>query len=135
MAALDLPSFLATLATPRTRTQALVDGHLFDVTRAAGWCGFHVAASMTVAAWEETVGVQTERATAKERADAGKRLYSVWAVAARAVAAYRDKGLVLPSIGLQHAAASDPRRMVRLVLLAGVDAGKPYVTLALEGES
>lgn len=135
MAAFDLAGMLADVAKPRTRAQALADGHLFDVTRAAAWMGFQVAAAMTEAAWEETVGIQTARSTVKERAMAGERLRSVWQAAAKAVQVYKVRGAVLPAIRFTHPAASNPRRLVRLVLRAGVESGTPYVTVALEGES
>lgn len=134
MATFDLADLLAQVSKPRTRSQALADGLLVDVTRAAAWMGFQVPASMTLAAWEEAVGVQTSRATVKERAAAGSRLRSVWSAAAKAVSTYKARGIVLPAIRFHHSAAADPRRMVRLVLQAGVEGGKPYVNMALEGE-
>lgn len=135
MATFDLDSMLATMARPKTRAQALRDGDLVDCSRAAAWLGFRVAAAMTTAAWEEVVGAHGPRATLQERADAGKRLRSVWQGAAKAVATYRNAGVVLPSIRFTHPAATRPSQLVRLLLAAGVDNGRPYVTLSLEGEA
>lgn len=134
MATFDLDALLAKVSTPKTRAQALRDGDLVDCTRAAAWLGFRVDAAMTTGAWEETIGVTDARATVKERADAGTRLRSVWQAATRAVATYRAQGVVLPSIRFHHPAAAKPQRLVRLVLRAGVESGRPYVTLSLEGE-
>lgn len=135
MATFDLDALLAKVSQPKTRAQAVRDGDLVDCTRAAAWLGFRVDAAMTTGAWEETVGVTDARATLQERADAGTRLRSVWTKASASVAAYRAKGVVLPAIQFSHPAASNPRRLVRLQLRAGVENGRPYVTLSLEGES
>lgn len=134
MATFDLDGLLRKVSRPKTRAEALRDGDLVDCTRAAAWLGFRVSAAMTVAAWEETVGRHDPHATARERAEAGDRLRSVWAAATAAVAAYKSKGVVLPSIRFLHRAYPKPRQ-VNLVLRAGVDAGTPYVTLSLEGEA
>ena len=134
MATFDLDALLRKVGKPKTRAEALRDGDLVDCTRAAAWLGFRVSAAMTVAAWEETVGRHDPHATARERADAGDRLRSVWAAATAAVSAYQAKGVVLPSLRFLHRAHPKPRQ-VHLVLRAGVEAGIPYVTLSLEGEA
>lgn len=133
MTTFDLDSLLRKVSRVKTRTEALRDGDLVDCTRAAAWLGFRVAAAMTTAAWEECIGVTDARATAQERADAGTRLRAVWQAASAAVATYKARNVVLPSIRFQHRAVS--RRQVTLLLRAGVDAGTPYVTLSLEGEA
>lgn len=134
MATFDLDALLAKVSRPKTRADALRDGDLVGCTRAAAWLGFRVDAAMSTGAWEETVGVHDARATLQERADAGTRLRSVWTKAAASVATYKAKGVVLPAIRFTHPAATNPRRQVRLVLRAGVEDGRPYVTLSLEGE-
>lgn len=134
MAAFDLDALLAKVSAPKSRQAALRDGELVDCTRAAAWLGFRVDAAMTTAAWDETIGITGDRATRQERADAGDRLRSVWKQASKSVAAYRAKGVVLPSIQFYHRAAR-AKRLVSLNLRAGVEAGRPYLTLSLEGES
>ena len=134
MATFDLADLLRQVSRPKTRAQAMRDGDLVDCTRAAAWLGFTVDAAMTTAAWEETIGVTDARATLQERADAGTRLRSVWTKASEAVKVYRSRGVVLPAIRFSHPAAGKVRQ-VRLLLRAGVESGRPYVTLSLEGES
>lgn len=127
---------LAALVGPRlSRAEAIRAGLLVDVTRAASWVGFQVPASMTVAAWEEIVGAD-RHPTAREREAAGRRLHSVWAAAAKAVAQYRSVGEVARGVRFTHAAANPGHpRPVRLQLHAGVEDGAMFVTVALEGET
>lgn len=133
MATFDLDAMLASVSKPKSRRAALRDGDLVDTTRAAAWLGFRVDAAMTTATWEEIIGITSLRTTMKDRAEAGQRLRAVWEAASKAVASYRARGVVLPAIQFTHPAAN-ARRQVTLCLRAGVESGRPYLTLSLEGE-
>lgn len=119
---------------PMTRAQAIKAGHLVDCTQAAAWMGFSVPAAMSIGAWDEVVGPAGVGATKEQRYAMGERLRDVWKRAMDAVRVYKRQGVVLPSITFQ-ARTADGRKRVRLFLTASTEAGRPLVTMTLEGEA
>lgn len=134
MATFDLDALLRNAARPRTRAELLRVGELIDCTRPASWVGFQVNAAMTKGAFEETVGAETPGMSKADKAAAGKRLHDAWRTAALACRDYQRRGVVLPSISFLLSSA-DGIRKVRCRLSAGVEFGRPFITMTLDGET
>lgn len=119
-----------------TRTQAIKDGLLIDVSDAARKIGFKIPLSLTFAVWEECVEWDCEDNSRQAYQDQSARLNDVlrmtWFACQRSV----DKPVasVLLNIIPRDGQAQASKRVKLKAVIGSGDAAEPVLTIMLPGE-
>ena len=119
-----------------TRTQALEDGVLVDVSQTAREAGFRWPVAMTRAAWDDCVAWSAEDNRRQVYQDASGRLWDVlWMAFNAARSAASEPQMMCRLYRVPRDGKSVEARLTKLKLVAGPgDAGEPVVTIMLPGE-
>ena len=126
------------LAKSYTRSQAMADGMLVDISEAAAEAGFRVPVAMTRTAWADSV--EWPQATAEQKAtlqDEGCRLWDVIYMAMKAGRV--SEGMSRTVFDLYRVPATGkgikPRRTSLVMQIEPGDTGEPVITISMPGES
>ena len=128
---LDLESIFVEVIHRYTRTQALADGLLVDVTERAQEAGFRVPVAITAAAWSKAVAWSDADSVGQTHQDEGGRLWDVLWMGY--VAARRASGDCLVPFQLhvvpRDGSATHPQLMTLHMVIGPGDESEPVVTI------
>ncbi|WP_063534965.1 DUF6573 family protein [Burkholderia sp. MSMB1589WGS] len=128
---LDIEQILGEVIYRYTRSQALADGVLVDITETARQAGFRVPVAMTAAAWSKAIAWSDADSARQTHQDERGRLWDVvWMgyMAARRVSAgcrVPFQLYVVPRGG----AAIRPKLMTLHMVIGPGDEGEPVITI------
>ena len=117
-----------------SRTDALADGSLVDVTEVAGECGFRVPVALTRLAWADCVEWTDDDNAGTVYQDESGRLWDVLWMARLAAKRQPDASrLTFSIVRVQRGGRSPAPTEVPLVLDIGPgDEGEPVITIGFE---
>lgn len=120
-----------------TRAQAIADGVLVDVTRAAAEAGFRLPVAMTAAAWADCVAWSNADGERQTHQDRSGRLWDVVWMASKAARQAQDAARVpFQLYRVPRDGRSIRARLTTLHLHIGPgDDGEPVITILMSDES
>lgn len=119
-----------------TRTQAIEDGVLIDVSEVAGQAGFRLPVAVTSAVWERYISWNDNDTQNQVYQDESGRLWDVIWMLRMAVNSCRGESevcyrlLVIPRDGISR----KPVSIVLKAVIYGGDKGEPVITIMLPSE-
>lgn len=118
-----------------TRTMALDDGVLIDVTATAREAGFRLPVAMTTGVWAETVSWPDDPLLLPPVGQDEKgRLWDVLMQACIAARRARDEAVLSFDVLRVTYAATQPQKITLRMAIGPGDGGEPVITILLPGE-